>query len=103
PEDGAVYSGEFDITKKSGVLKYELSLDKKRLKVKKRIYLRDEQGRKIDLGRVQGADIVQTRNLFWFVSDKESGGLYGFNLLSEKLEYRKRIRYKRGFYKYEEL
>lgn len=100
---GHIYSGNFDIPGRQGIIQYKLSKNKQKLIPIRRMHFRDGKGRLMSLKRVQGAEIVRSRNVFWFVSDLEEGGLYGFSLKSGRLIYYKRIRYSRNFPKYEEL
>lgn len=100
---GRIYSSSFNIPANQGVIEYILSEDMENLIPVQKFLLKDAQGRERSLERVQGGDIVMSRQTFWLVSDKEDGGLYGFDLRSGQLKYQKRVSYGRGFPKYEEL
>lgn len=102
-EDGTIITGPFTLKAGQGLLRHRLSEDLQSFETIGKVYLKDAEGKAIELQRVQGVDFVRSRNKIWVVSDTKAGGLYGFSLTTGKLEDRKTISYDPGFPKYEEL
>jgi hypothetical protein len=101
PLDGTIYTSDFNINE--SVFKYRPKRNFKELELVGYFNLKDKNGKKIKLKRVQGGDIVLSRELIWFVSDTENGGLYAFDLNTGELIHHKRIPYDRDFPSFQEL
>jgi hypothetical protein len=104
PQDGSIIIGTFSYSANGdGFYRMVLSEDFQTLTPVGRFRIFDEGGNAKSFDRLQGGDIVRTRNILWIVSDLTSGGLLGFDLTSGRQVAHQRINFSPGFPKYEEL
>ena len=100
PLDGTIFTGDFNV--KGQVFRYKLTPDWK-MDLVGHFELFNHKGEIMQLKRVQGAEIMRSRGVIWFVSDTEHSGLHAFDLESGKLIHSEKISYKTGFPYYQEL
>lgn len=97
PHSGNILMGRFNIGPE-GLQYLALSPDLKTLTHVGRLI-----PKKLPLLKIQGGDIVRSRNLLWLVSDTKSGGLFALDLETGETRHHQTIAYKPGFPLYEEL